>query len=307
MAIDYKSLYRFGGYTIDQKRHLARLLATAEAATTSAEISRKVVHKSLAGKFARDETERWQRYFEGIRAAIDAEDTAYDIDPHMHGWRNYQLERLVKSWGTTIIGDKTYSLPNQYSPSQDLTGAGGDWTDSLNPAILGYGTASGGLGGGTDTTVEDNASGIGSSNLLRAQKNFGASNAAGYTKATVRIFVKKLLSVIEPLFYFDSDITYGESYLVFDLVTGAINGVSSYTGTAGDDYAVTTSTYDLNYWEVLLEVNPGSDFSTSDLVMRIYPAGETDTDVQTLNIGNAELYLGYSIADVQGTDPVFNT
>jgi len=107
MAVDYKELYREQEWSTDEKRALARVFALAEVAaapSVSATISEKVVHKELGGKLAADETHDLQKVFEGLRAAIDADNASYDIAPHFraHRW-NGNKERVVRAMANAVI------------------------------------------------------------------------------------------------------------------------------------------------------------------------------------------------------------
>ena len=300
--IDYKSLYRYGGFSIDQKKHLARLLQTAEAATTSAELSRDVVHQKLRGKFARNEKEKWQTLFEGIRAAIDASDNTFDLSPYIRGWRNYELVRLARSWGSTIVADKSYALDG-FIPSNDLSPAGGDWTWSLSDVTFGYGTANAGLGGNTDCTLTDNGSGVASSNFWQAAKQHIITQ--NHSSMVFRTFIKKIATPTSTcLVYLESGgPSYAEAYWDFNLATGAD---TTYSYNSEGSYSTTTAAFDSNYWEVICRIAPAAGLQIGDdIIFHIYPASATATDTQTIEVGNVEAYWDTTIAAIEGTDPVF--
>lgn len=113
MAVDYKEFYREQEWSTDQKRAYTKVFQLAEAAAApsdSAQITRQIIAKTLAGKLARDEEHDLERVFEGLRAAIDADNASYDIDPHFraHRW-NGNKERIVRSAANAVIAQVSAS------------------------------------------------------------------------------------------------------------------------------------------------------------------------------------------------------
>lgn len=107
MAVDYKPLYQEQEWSTDEKRALARVFALAEVAaapSVSSTISRAVIHKELGGKLAADERHDLFQVFQGLRAAIDADNASYDIDPHFsaHRW-NGNKERVIRAMANSVI------------------------------------------------------------------------------------------------------------------------------------------------------------------------------------------------------------
>ena len=82
MAVDYKPLNRNQEFTTPQKAALKKVFGLAETAanpSTSATISRKIIHTALSGYFPYTEKKSLTRVFAELRDAIDDDDAARDM------------------------------------------------------------------------------------------------------------------------------------------------------------------------------------------------------------------------------------
>jgi hypothetical protein len=107
MAVNYKPLNRNQEWSSDEKKVLRKLFGLAEAAadpSTSATISRLVVHKTLAGKLDANEEQDIRTLFDGLRTAIDADDTGYDIVQHSTAFRmNGPKKKIIKTMAEAVV------------------------------------------------------------------------------------------------------------------------------------------------------------------------------------------------------------
>ena len=108
MAVNYKPLNRNQEWGTDAKRAIARLFGLAETAadhSTSATISRTVVNRTLAGKVSANEEQAFRSLFIGLRAAIDADDTSYDLNPHVTNcaWDSARRTKIIKNMAQSVV------------------------------------------------------------------------------------------------------------------------------------------------------------------------------------------------------------
>lgn len=108
MAVDYKPLRRNQEWGTDAKRAISRLFALAETAadpSTSATISREVVHRTLAGKVSANEEQAFRSLFEGLRTAIDADNTSYDLQPHVTNcaFDSARRTKIIKTMAQSVV------------------------------------------------------------------------------------------------------------------------------------------------------------------------------------------------------------
>lgn len=107
MAVNYKPLNRDNSFTEDEKIVLRRLFGLAEVAanpSTSSTISRSVVNRTLAGKIGADAQQDLRSLFAGLRTAIDADNTAYDLQPHFSADRwTGNKRKIVKAMAQAVV------------------------------------------------------------------------------------------------------------------------------------------------------------------------------------------------------------
>lgn len=107
MAVNYKPLNRSSEWTNDEKKVIRKLFGLAEAAadpSTSTEISRTIVNRTLAGKIDAGEEQDFRSLFEGLRTAIDNDDTAYDLQPHFAADRwTGNGRRVIKAMAQSVV------------------------------------------------------------------------------------------------------------------------------------------------------------------------------------------------------------
>jgi len=108
MAVDYKPLRRNQEWGTDAKRAISKLFGLAEDAadpSTSSEISRKIVHKTLAGKVSAGEQQAFQTLFAGLRTAMDNDDTTYDIKTHVTScrWDSARRTKIIKDMAQDVV------------------------------------------------------------------------------------------------------------------------------------------------------------------------------------------------------------
>ena len=107
MANDYNPLQRNSSWSTDAKKVLRKLFALAETAanpSTSATISGSVVNRIIAGKLSSTEEQDIRSLFVGLRTAIDADDTAYDLQPHFSAdrWTGNE-RRIIKALAQSVV------------------------------------------------------------------------------------------------------------------------------------------------------------------------------------------------------------
>ena len=107
MANNYKPLRRNSSRSTDEKRALEKLFGLAEDAadpSTSTEISRKIVNRTLAGKLSASAEQDLRSLFDGLRTAIDDDNTAYDLQPHFAAdrWTGNE-RRIVKALAQSVV------------------------------------------------------------------------------------------------------------------------------------------------------------------------------------------------------------
>lgn len=108
MAVDYKPLRRNQEWSTDAKRAIAKLFALAETAaapSVSTTISRDVVNRTLAGKIDAGEEQAMRSLFIGLRAAIDADNTAYDLTPHLTNcaFGSSRRTKIIKNMAQSVV------------------------------------------------------------------------------------------------------------------------------------------------------------------------------------------------------------
>ena len=108
MAVDYKPLRRNQEWGTEAKRAIAKLFGLAEAAaapSTSSEISRTIVNRTLAGKVSANEEQAFRSLFEGLRQAMDDDDTAYDLQPHVTNcaWDSSRRTKIIKNMAQSVV------------------------------------------------------------------------------------------------------------------------------------------------------------------------------------------------------------
>lgn len=108
MAVNYKKLNRNQEWGTDAKRAIARLFGLAETAadpSTSSVISRSVVNRTLAGKVSASEEQAFRSLFEGLRTAIDDDDTDYDLQPHVTNtaFSSSRRTKIIKGMAQEVI------------------------------------------------------------------------------------------------------------------------------------------------------------------------------------------------------------
>ena len=108
MANDYTPLNRNSSWSTDQKAVLRKLFGLAETAaqtpSTSGDISRDIVNKTLGGKLSATAEQDIRSLFAGLRTAIDADDTDYDLQPHFTAdrWTGNE-RRIIKALAQSVI------------------------------------------------------------------------------------------------------------------------------------------------------------------------------------------------------------
>lgn len=115
MANDYKPLNRNSSWSSDQKAVLRKLFGLAEAAaapSTSTEISREIINKTLAGKLSATAEQDIRSLFDGLRKAIDDDDTAYDLQPHFTAdrWTGNE-RRIIKALAQSVVDQISATAP----------------------------------------------------------------------------------------------------------------------------------------------------------------------------------------------------
>ena len=108
MAVNYKPLNRNQEWGTDAKRAIARLFGLAETAadpSDSSVISRDVVNRTLAGKLGAEEEQAMRSLFIGLRSAIDADDTSYDITPHFtsNSFSSARRTKIIKNMAQSVV------------------------------------------------------------------------------------------------------------------------------------------------------------------------------------------------------------
>lgn len=108
MAVNYKPLNRNQEWSTDAKSAIRRLFGLAETAadpSTSSIISREVVNRTLAGKVSAKEEQAFRSLFEGLRTAIDNDDTSYDIQPHVTNspWDSARRTKIIKNMAQSVV------------------------------------------------------------------------------------------------------------------------------------------------------------------------------------------------------------
>jgi hypothetical protein len=108
MAVNYKPLNRNQEWGTDAKSAIRRLFGLAETAaapSTSATISRKVVNRTLAGKVSAKEEQAFRTLFGGLRDAMDADNTSYDITPHVTNaaFSSARRTKIIKNMANEVI------------------------------------------------------------------------------------------------------------------------------------------------------------------------------------------------------------
>ena len=107
MAVNFKPLNRNQTWTEDQKivyRRLFKLAFAAADPSTSSEISRSIVNRTLAGKLDAGEEQDVRTLFAGLRVAIDADNTSYDLQAHFGADRyTGNKRRIVKAMAQTVV------------------------------------------------------------------------------------------------------------------------------------------------------------------------------------------------------------
>ena len=107
MAVDYKPLNRNQEFSTPQKAALKKVFGLAETAadpSTSATISRKVVHLALSGHFPANDKQAIQALFKELRSAIDADDSSRDLAQVFSAWTMEGAKRLViKNMANSVV------------------------------------------------------------------------------------------------------------------------------------------------------------------------------------------------------------
>lgn len=108
MAVNYKPLNRNQEWGTDAKHAIRRLFGLAEAAaapSTSSEISRTIVNRTLAGKVSAAEEQSFRSLFEGLREAMDNDDTSYDITPHVTNcaFSSSRRTKIIKGMAQDVV------------------------------------------------------------------------------------------------------------------------------------------------------------------------------------------------------------
>jgi hypothetical protein len=107
MAVNFKPLNRNQTWSEDQKivyRRLFNLAFAAAAPSVSASISRSIVNRTLAGKLDATEEQDIRSLFIGLRVAIDADNTSYDLQQHFGADRyTGRKRRIVKAMAQTVV------------------------------------------------------------------------------------------------------------------------------------------------------------------------------------------------------------
>jgi len=108
MAVNYKPLNRNQEWGTDAKAAIRRLFGLAEVAadpSTSATISRTVVNRTLAGKVSANEAQAFRTLFAGLRTAIDADNTSYDINDHVTNcpFDSARRTKIIKNMAQSVV------------------------------------------------------------------------------------------------------------------------------------------------------------------------------------------------------------
>jgi hypothetical protein len=107
MAVNFNPLNRNQTWSLDQKivyRRLFNLAFAAADPSTSAEISRSIVNRTLAGKLDAGEEQDIRTLFAGLRVAIDNDDTDYNLQQHFAADRyTGNKRRIVKAMAQTVV------------------------------------------------------------------------------------------------------------------------------------------------------------------------------------------------------------
>jgi hypothetical protein len=108
MAVNYKPLNRNQEWGTEAKAVLRKLFGLAEVAadpSTSATISRKVINRTIAGKLSASEEQCIRTLFGGLREAMDDDDTAYDITPHVtnNGMDSARRTKIIKNMAQSVV------------------------------------------------------------------------------------------------------------------------------------------------------------------------------------------------------------
>jgi hypothetical protein len=107
MAINYNPLNRNSSWSTDQKNVLRKVFGLAETAaapSTSATISRTVLNRALGGKLPANQEQDIRSLFAGLRDAIDADDTAYDLSDHFaaDSWTGNE-RRIIRAMAQSVV------------------------------------------------------------------------------------------------------------------------------------------------------------------------------------------------------------
>ena len=111
MALNFKPLQRCAYWSTDGKRVITKLftLLVASAPTTGvSDISRSIVNRTIAGKLSATEEQDLRSLCNGLRDAIAAGDTSYDISDHFandrwHGNQRRIIRALAQEVADTIV------------------------------------------------------------------------------------------------------------------------------------------------------------------------------------------------------------
>ena len=108
MAVNYKPLNRNQEWGTDAKSAIRRLFGLAETAAAPSDstvISRSVINRTLAGKVGADEEQAFRSLFDGLRTAMDNDDTAYDIQPHVtnNPFGSARRTKIIKNMAQSVV------------------------------------------------------------------------------------------------------------------------------------------------------------------------------------------------------------
>jgi hypothetical protein len=109
MAVNYKPLNRNQEWSTDAKAAIRRLFGLAEVAaaatTDSSKVSRTIVNRTLAGKVSAADEQAFRSLFIGLRAAMDAANTSYDIQPHVTNaaFESARKTKIIKGMAQSVV------------------------------------------------------------------------------------------------------------------------------------------------------------------------------------------------------------
>ena len=107
MAVDYKPLNRNQEFSTAQKAALKKIFGFAEAAATGSDsslISNQIVHTTLAGYFSANADRDIKALCKAFRAAVDAQDNAYDLDSVFGAMcMETRSKRTIKTMANAVI------------------------------------------------------------------------------------------------------------------------------------------------------------------------------------------------------------